>query len=78
MEREEVKCDSFVPNNNDVLIIYLEKNSGSSVGRGLDWGLKGCKFETHCKRSHCVLSLSKTLYLLLSTGSTQEDPSRHD
>ena len=26
--------------------------------------------------SHCVVSLSKTLYSLLSTGSTQEDPSR--
>ena len=24
---------------------------------------------------HCVVSLSKTLYPLLSTGSTQEDPS---
>ena len=30
--------------------------------------------------SQCVVSLSKKLYLLLSTGSTQEDgkPSRHD
>ena len=29
-------------------------------------------------RMHCVVSLSKTLYPLLSPGSTQEDPSRHD
>ena len=28
--------------------------------------------------SHCVVSLSKTLYLLLNTGPTQEDPSGHD
>ena len=28
--------------------------------------------------SHCVVSLCKTLYPLLSTGSTQEDPSGHD
>ena len=26
----------------------------------------------------CDVSLSKTLYPLLSTGSTQEDPSQHD
>ena len=32
----------------------------------------------HRQWSHCVVSLSKTLYLLLSTGSIQEDPSRHD
>ena len=27
---------------------------------------------------HCVIFLSKTLYPLLSYGSTQEDTSRHD
>ena len=27
---------------------------------------------------HCVVSMNKTLYALLSTGSTQEDLSRHD
>ena len=37
---------------------------------------RGCGFEAH--RRHCILSLSKTLYPLLSTGSTQEDLSRHD
>ena len=31
-----------------------------SVGRALDLGSKSCWFETH--RSHCVVSLSKTLY----------------
>ena len=30
------------------------------IGRALDWVLKGCWFETHCPRSHCVMSLSKT------------------
>ena len=41
---------------------------------------KGCLFETHRCRSHCVVSLNKTLYPLLSTGSTQKDrnSSRHD
>ena len=33
---------------------------------------KGCLFETHRRLSHCVVSLNKTLYPLLSTGSTQE------
>ena len=50
-------------------LVDLERSG--SVGRALDWGLKGCKFETH--PSHCVVSLSKTLYPLLSTGSTHED-----
>ena len=45
-------------------------------GRVLDLGSRGCRFKPH--RRHCVVSLSKTLYLLLSTGSTQEDRSRHD
>ena len=33
-------------------------------------------FEPH--RRHCIVSLSKTLYRLLRTGSIQSDPSRHD
>ena len=45
-------------------------------GRVLDWRLRGCGFEPH--RRHFVVSLSKTLYPLLSAGSTQEEPSRHD
>ena len=49
-----------------------------SVGRVLDLGLKGCWFEPHLWRSHCVVSLSKTLFLLLSTGAAQEDSSGHD
>ena len=37
---------------------------------------RGCEFEPH--RKHCTVTLSKTLHPLLSTGSTQEDPSRRD
>ena len=37
---------------------------------------RGRRFEPH--RRHCVVSLSKTHLSLLSTGSTQEDPSRHN
>ena len=48
-----------------------------SVGRALDWGSKGGWFEPHGKQSHCHVSLRKTLYALLSTGSTQDVPSRH-
>ena len=44
-----------------------------SVGTALHWGSKGCYFESHCRLSHSVVSLSKTLYLLLSSGSTQEN-----
>ena len=43
------------------------------VGKALDWGSKGCCFEAHW--CHCDVSLSMTLYLLLSTctDSTQKD-----
>ena len=50
-------------------ILYLECND--SVGRALDWGTKGCQFETH--QSHCIVSLTMACYPLLSTGSIQED-----
>ena len=45
-----------------------------SVGRGLDWRLKGCWFVRHCRHSHCVVFLSKTLYPLLGTVSTTVKP----
>ena len=38
-------------------------------GRVLDSRLRGCRFEPHW-RHHCVVSLSKTLYSLLSTGKS--------
>ena len=44
-------------------------------GRVLDWRLRGCGFEL--RQHHCVVSLSKTHKSSLSTGSIQEDPSRH-
>ena len=44
--------------------------------RVLNWRLRGCGFEPN--QRHCIVSLSKTLYPLLSTGSTQEDPSQHN
>ena len=45
-------------------------------GRVLDSRLRGRRFEPH--RSHCVVSLSKNHLSLLSTCSTQEDPSQHN
>ena len=49
--------------------------------RGAQWQVielrsRGCGFEPHWK--HCGVSLCKTVYPLLSAGSTQENPSRHD
>ena len=44
-------------------------------GRLLVWRSRGFGLESH--RGHCFLSLSKTPESLLSTVSTQEDPSRH-
>ena len=45
-------------------------------GRVLDLRPKGQGFEPD--RRHCVVYLSKTHLSLLSTGSTQEDPTRHN
>ena len=42
-------------------------------GRKLDSRSRGCRFEPHWWI--CVVSLSKAFYPLLSTGSTQDDPS---
>ena len=42
----------------------------------LDSRPRGHRFATHWP--HCVVSLSKTHLSLLSTGSTQEDPSQHN
>ena len=41
-----------------------------------DLRYRGCQLEPHWR--HYIVSLSKTLYPLLSTGSSQEDPSRHN
>ena len=43
----------------------------SSSGRVPDSRSRSSSFEPHWK--HCVVSLNKTLYPLLSTGATQED-----
>ena len=54
------------------------KDGSGSVGVVLDLGLKVRKLKT--QRRQCVVSLSKTLYPLLSTGLTWEDrkASRYD
>ena len=56
--------------------MYVIKSEGALwlSGRVLDSRLRGRGFEPHWR--HCVVSLSKTHLSLLSTGSTQEDPSR--
>ena len=53
----------------------LSKRAQSLSGRVLGSRLRGCGLEPH--RRHCVVSLSKTHLSLLSTGSTQKDPSQH-
>ena len=45
-------------------------------GRVFDLRPRDPGFKSH--RRHCVVSLSKTHLSLLSTGSTQEDPSQHN
>ena len=47
----------------DNIIKYLH----GGVGRALDWGSRGCWLEPSSWLSHCVVSLSQSLYPLLST-----------
>ena len=72
--------------SNAVLVIGIFKISNCPIGYGAECTsgsdcvlvsrLRGCRFEPHWR--HYVVSLSKTLYSLLSTGSTEEDSSQHD
>ena len=55
--------------------ILIEGNMQWFSGRVLDWRQRSSRFKPH--RRHSVVSLSKTHLSLLSTGSTQEDPSLH-
>ena len=48
------------------------------LGRAINWGSKGCLFENHCRRNHCIVSLSKTLYFLFCTGLIQEESKFYD
>ena len=56
--------------------IYLQKAAQWLSGRVLELKQMSCGFERH--GPHCIMSLSKTRLSLLSTGSIQEDPSRHN
>ena len=51
----------------------IEEPTFCGSGRVLGSIPSGCGFEPHWR--HCVVSLSKTLYSLLSTCSTREDQS---
>ena len=55
---------------------YIYRGAWWLSGRVLDLRPRSCGFKPH--QRHYFLSFSKTPYPLLSTGSTQEDPSRHD
>ena len=56
--------------------LWLYREHSGSVVECLtrDRGAVGSSLHRH----HCVVSLSKTHVSLLSTGSTQEDPSGHN
>ena len=71
--------------NADLVALWYFRGSGSVLlrnpirehsGRVFDSSLSGRGVE-HQQR-HCVVSLSKTHLSMLNTGSTQEDPSRHN
>ena len=59
-------CLSMPHDQNFITLTIHFTESRGSVVRGLDLDLKGCSFEAHRRWSHCVVSMSKTLYLLLT------------
>ena len=63
----KISCQYFCDWN----CCLVGEEPGDSFGRVLDQGSKGSEFNTHWR--HSFVSLSKTLYRLLSTGLTQED-----
>ena len=63
-------------NKGDIIYTVLQTFIQLSNIQVLDSQQRGCGLEPHwCQ---CVVSLSKTHLSLLSTGSTQEDPSQHN
>ena len=73
-------ANSFSPENIVwcLRLLHTFKCDVQWLSRASDWESKGCLFEPHRGRCHCVLSLNKTLYPLLSACPTQEDPSRYE
>ena len=69
------KCDEMLISQglNIECSYHFYAEHSDSVDRALAWISKGYKFKTHRRQSHCVVYSSKTLYLLLSNGSSQED-----
>ena len=66
----------FAKNKGDIIYTVLQTFIQLSNIQVLDSRQRGCGLEPHwCQ---CVVSLSKTHLSLLSTGSTQEDPSQHN
>ena len=61
---------------NSVIDGQFYKGTQWLSGRVLDSRPRGLGIESNWH--HCVVSLSRTHLSLLSTGSTQEDPSRHN
>ena len=70
-----VFCD-VLPLKLIVASFFVGEGTELLSGRVLDSRSRCCGFEPH--RWQCIVSLSKPLYPLKSTGSTLEDPSRHD
>ena len=49
------------------------KEHSDLIDRVLDWGSKGCWFQTHHQWSHSVVSLSNVLYPLHTVVPTKSD-----
>ena len=66
-------CRQFTQESYLLIVSINMQGAQWLSGRVLDSRPKGRGFQPH--RRHWVVSLSKTQLSLLSTGSTQEDPS---
>ena len=67
-------CDSYLVEFGSQFHDFVEEQWLS--GRMLDPRSRGCRFGPHQSTALCLLS--KTFYIPLSTGSTQEEPFRHN
>ena len=57
------------------VVSHISRYFNLKKAERLDSRPMGCGIDPNWR--HWIVSLSKTLFPLLSTGSTQEDPSRH-
>ena len=74
---KDIHCRAEWQNISGIFLIHRTINGSRELSsRVFSSRSRGCRLEAY--QRHCIIPLSKALYLLISTGSTQEYMSWHD